>query len=110
MVPITVQAGKWLRDQRPVTPLIRKHAHLGGQLLPWVLAMFVLSVVIYLLGRRSVEATRPVVLPPTAGAARVQVLVAVLATVAAVGSVVQVARIGDSGAQAVWQGYLPAAR
>jgi hypothetical protein len=110
MVPITVQAGKWLRDQRPVTPLVKKHAHLGGQLLPWVIAMFVLSVVIWFLARRTAEATKPVVLPPSAGVARVQILVAVLATVAAAGSIVQTVRIGDSGAQAVWQGYLPGAK
>jgi hypothetical protein len=104
MVPVTTQAGEWLRDHLPATPLIRRHAELGDQLLPWVLAMFVLSVVVWLLGRRPEEARRPVVLEPTAGMAKVQLLVAVLATVAAVGSVVQTYRIGDSGAQAVWQG------
>jgi hypothetical protein len=106
LVPITVQAGKWFRARLRPTPLIAKHAHLGGQLLPWVVAMFVLSVAVWLLGRRTTEARRPVVLPATAGTARVQILVAVLATVAAVGTIVQTVRIGDSGAQAVWHGSI----
>ncbi|MCU1592579.1 MAG: hypothetical protein JWP11_3835 [Frankiales bacterium] len=108
MVPVTTSAGKWLRDhlnpQLAATEPVRRHAHLGGQLLPWVIGMLVLSVAVFVLGRRSEEAGQPVVLAPTAGMARVQVLVAVIATVVAVGSVVQTYRIGDSGAQAVWKG------
>jgi hypothetical protein len=106
MVPVTVSAGEWLQDRLRPAPLITKHAELGDQLLPWVIAMFVMSVVVWLLGRRPEEAREAIVLPPTAGIAKVQVLVAVLATVAAVGSMVQTYRIGDSGAQAVWQGSI----
>jgi hypothetical protein len=106
VVPITTHAGYWLRDHlRVTTPLIQRHAHLGRQLLPWVAAMFVLSVAVWLLGRRPAEAEKPIVLQPAAvGSAKVQLLVAVLATVVAVGSMVQTIRIGDSGAQAVWKG------
>jgi hypothetical protein len=103
-VPVTTSAGEWLERRVPRQPLVQRHAHLGDQLLPFALAVFVLSVVVYVLGRRGREAERALVLPPTAGMAAVQVLVAVLATVAAVGTVVQVYRIGDSGAQAVWTG------
>jgi hypothetical protein len=110
MVPITTHAGTWLRNRLHPTPLIRRHAELGHQLLPWVIAMFVLSLVVWLLGRRPEEAREPLVLEPTAGIARVQLVVAVLATVAAVGSVVQTYRIGDSGAQAVWQGTIGATK
>jgi hypothetical protein len=104
MVPVTAKAGQWLRDHLRPTPLIKQHAELGGHLLPWVIAMFAMSVLVWLLGRRPQEARQPVVLAPTAGIAKVQVLVAALATVAALGSVVQTSRIGDSGAKAVWQG------
>lgn len=34
-VPITTSAGKWLRDRVPNTALVRRHAGLGGQLLPF---------------------------------------------------------------------------
>ena len=108
MVPVTTHAGYWLRDHLPTqlghSAAVTRHAHLGAELLPWVAAMFVLSLVVFWLGRTAPEARRPVVLPPTAGIAAVQMLVAVLATAAAVGSVVQTYRIGDSGAQAVWKG------
>ncbi|MCU1673378.1 MAG: hypothetical protein JWN77_1491 [Frankiales bacterium] len=104
VVPVTTSAGEWLEQRLPRQPLVQRHAQLGDQLLPYVIAVFVLSVVVHLLGRRSAEARRTLVLPPAAGLARVQLLVAVLATVAAVGSVVQVYRIGDSGARAVWTG------
>ena len=104
VVPVTASAGEWLERRLPRQPLVQRHAQLGDQLLPYVIAVFVLSVVVYLLGRRTAEAQRTLVLPPTAGLARVQLLVAVLATAAAVGSVVQVYRIGDSGARAVWTG------
>jgi hypothetical protein len=108
MVPITTSSGKWFRDHLPPalanSAPVKKHADLGDQLLPWVIAMFVLSAAVWFLSRRTGEATDPVVLPATAGLAAIQMLVAVLATVAAVGAVVQTARIGDSGAQAVWKG------
>jgi hypothetical protein len=107
LVPVTASAGEWLqgalRRNGVRSPLIDKHADLGGQLLPWVAGMFLLSVAVWLLGRGE-EARRAIVLPPTQGSARVQLLVAVLATVVAVGSLVQVFRVGDSGAKAVWSG------
>ena len=104
LVPITTSSGEWLQDQLPRTPLIERHADLGNSLLPWVAGMFVLSAAVWLLGRRPEEARQTLVLPPTHGSAKVQVLVAVLATAVAAGTLVQVYRVGDSGAKAVWTG------
>lgn len=104
LVPITSHAGGWLRDRLRPTPLIEKHAQLGNRLLPWVIAMLLVSIVVYVVGRRPAEVVRPVVVETTAGTARLQVLVAVLATVIAVGSAVQTYRVGESGARAVWAG------
>lgn len=92
-VPLTTQAGEWLRDRLRPTPLLREHVEMGEQLLPWVAAVFVLSVGLWLLARRREPLRRELALG-----------LAALATVAAAGAVVQTARIGDSGAQAVWQG------
>ena len=105
LVPITASSGQWLKDQLRPTPLIERHADLGERLWPWVLAVFVLSVAVYLLGRRGDAAGAA--LPPTAGAVGVQVLVAVLATAVAVGAMWQTYRVGDSGARAVWTGTVP---
>ena len=107
MVPITRSAGLWLQKQLHPTPLIQRHAQLANQLLPWVVALFVLSVAGWLLERRAAE-PRTVGRPALAlGSARLQLIVAVLVTVAAVGTLVQIARVGDSGAKAVWTGVLP---
>ena len=108
MVPVTTSAGKWLRNhinpQLAASDAVRRHAHLGNQLLPWVVGMFVLSVAVWLLGRRSAEAREQG--PPAMARtpALLPIAVAVLATVVAAGAVVQTVRIGDSGAKAVWTG------
>ena len=112
MVPITTNAGNWLRDhlnpELAASAPVRKHAELGDDLLPWVIAMFVLSIAVFVLDRRTRQAREPVVLAPSAGTvgaqAIVQIAVAVLATVAAIGSIYLTVKIGDSGAQAVWKG------
>lgn len=100
LTPITANAGEWLQDQLPDAPAIRRHADLGEQLWPWVLALFLLSVVAHLLARRAEAADATRTAPP----AWLPVLVAVLATAAAVGATVQTVRIGESGARAVWEG------
>jgi hypothetical protein len=104
LVPVTTHAGEWLKDRLPKTRAIERHANLGDQLLPWVAAMFVLSLAVWRLGRRQSEAAKPLTQPPTQGSVRVQLLVAVLATAVAAGNLVTVYRIGDSGAKAVWTG------
>jgi hypothetical protein len=129
LVPVTTHAGEWLRDRVPATPLIDRHAELGDSLLPWAVAMFVVAVLLWyvhlgarLPGRLGSGARRLQAAPdgPAASSAvaaqqatltvappRANVLTliaAVLATALAVGSVVQVVRIGESGSKAVWQG------
>jgi hypothetical protein len=108
MVPITTNSGKWFRDHLPPelanSAPVKRHADLGDGLLPWVIAMFVLSLAVVLLARRTPDATHPVVPRPTSGAAAIQLVVAVLATAVALFAIVQTVRIGDSGAQAVWKG------
>jgi hypothetical protein len=102
LVPITANAGQWLQKQVPggfEDTLILKHADRGEHLWPWVLALFLLAAAGHLLARRAETAG-----PAPAGPGWLPVLVAVLATVAAVGATVQTARIGDSGARAVWEG------
>jgi hypothetical protein len=144
-VPITTHAGEWLEERVAPTPLVKRHADLGDTLLPWVIAMFVLSAALWALRRYQPGAGSeasvypvddyPVDEPVTVGApggapapapaprrARraasaatatrpapgglrvVAVVLAVLSIAAAVGSITQVYRIGESGAKAVWSG------
>ncbi len=105
MVPITVNAGKWLYERVEQTPSAEEHQEMGTSLLPWAIALFVVSVVQW--AWFCISAT-----PATTGTLRsrqsvrtgvaVFLLLAVLIT--AVGSTVAVVRIGDSGARAVWLG------
>ena len=116
-VPITVSAGEWLAARIGKTPAIEHHEHLGHELLPWAIALFVVAVAEY--AWFSYGAAR--LLPASADSgtsagsgtsavaqrrttATITVVATVLALIVAGGSVVQVYRIGDSGARAAWKG------
>ncbi|MEW2291167.1 DUF2231 domain-containing protein [Streptomyces sp. NPDC006743] len=100
-VPLTTGAGEWLEKHVASNALVRRHAELGDGLLPWAAGLFVLAVVVWWAARRT-AASGP------SGTSRwttapVRVAAAVLALVVAGGAVVDVYRIGDSGAKAAWQ-------
>ncbi|SDM83355.1 DUF2231 domain-containing protein [Actinacidiphila guanduensis] len=108
-VPLTTHAGEWLEKHTDSDPLVRRHAELGDTLLPWVLGLFVVTVAVWWLDRRTPASTAAAATGDQQGAAQgllarvpVRVTVIVLALVVAVGAVVQVYRIGDSGAKAAW--------
>jgi hypothetical protein len=108
-VPLTTHAGEWLEKHTDSDPLVRRHAELGDTLLPWVLGLFVVTVAVWWLDRRTPASTAAATTGDQQGAAQgllarvpVRVTVIVLALVVAVGAVVQVYRIGDSGAKAAW--------
>ena len=104
MVPVTTEAGEWLARRMRNTPLIEKHVEIADNLLPWVVGVFAVAVVQWgyyrfglpaSVGRGSRKPTQNV---------PAMVLLALLAVVTAAGSVVEIYRIGDSGAKAVWTG------
>lgn len=108
---LAMQAGEWLQQRVPATPLVREHTKLGDTLLPWTFGLLVFSaavVVVALWSRRSVtaRATRP------AGSKGYGLVlrfgVPAVAVVLAAGALVQTYRIGESGAKAVWQGRVSA--
>jgi hypothetical protein len=113
VVPVAMNAGKWLRDhlqgnQGNINPRIVRHTHLGYELWPWVLGLFVVAAALWLLGLRYELTWRA---GATGAAARrpvlpvwVTALVAVAAVAVSVGAIVQLVRIGDSGSKAVWTG------
>lgn len=112
-VPLTTDAGEWLEHRVPATPLVREHAGLGDTLLPWAVGLAVLGLAILVREVLAARAARracgdgrggrgsAAALP---GGAVLTGVLAVLVLVVAVGSVVTVYRIGDSGARAVWTG------
>lgn len=46
-VPVTTHAGHWLQARVAMTPLIRKHVALGSRVLPWMIALFVVAVLVW---------------------------------------------------------------
>ncbi|MCX4913127.1 MULTISPECIES: DUF2231 domain-containing protein [unclassified Streptomyces] len=110
-VPLTTSAGEWLERHVDSNALVRKHAELGDQLLPWAIGLFVVAAGVWWAYRRTARTA-----PETSGAIGVRVATplrvaaAVLSLVVGVGACVQVYRIGDSGAKAAWHdGYSAAA-
>ncbi len=95
LTPITANAGEWLYDQEHRhRDILNTHAERGGLMIYFSIALLVVAVVVALVHWREVRAAAP-------GLA-VTVLLAVVAIVVGAAAIVQVVRIGDSGAQSVW--------
>ncbi|WP_232466268.1 DUF2231 domain-containing protein [Diaminobutyricimonas sp. LJ205] len=95
MVPITVLAGRELKEIVGPLPAVLRHESFGNMLLPWVVALFVVSAgqwAWYRWGER--RRARPAQLVP--------ILIGIAAVVVGVGTLVIIVLIGDSGARAVW--------
>ncbi|MEU6772307.1 DUF2231 domain-containing protein [Streptomyces sp. NPDC046759] len=101
-VPLTTHAGEWLERHVDDDALVRRHTELGDGLLPWALGLFVLAALVWWAAGRRAAAE-----PGRSGNTRwsalpVRIVVGVLSLAVAVGAVVDVYRIGDSGAKAAW--------
>ncbi|MFD4510195.1 DUF2231 domain-containing protein [Streptomyces sp. NPDC058457] len=102
-VPLTTQAGEWLERHVTDSALVQRHAELGDGLLPWAAGLFFLAALVWW-GARATAEPRPDVMGTAIwSAAPVRVAAVVLSLVVAAGAVVDVYRIGDSGAKAAWR-------
>ncbi|MFI1331012.1 DUF2231 domain-containing protein [Streptomyces sp. NPDC020845] len=105
-VPVATQAGEWLEEHVDSNALVRRHAELGDGLLPWAAGLFVLATVVWWTTRRSTSVEAAPGEQNRAAAPRsalvVRVAAVVLSVGVAAGAVVDVYRIGDSGAKAAW--------
>lgn len=102
LLPIVMLAGQWFQARVPSTPLILQHAALGMTLWPWVLALFVFSVLqwgwFFYLDRPGSPRR------PSATVRRVVIVaLTVIAVALAVATIVDVVLIGEAGARAIWQ-------
>ena len=95
MTPVTADAGEWLADRVGTSAALRTHAHLGGTLIYIVSA---LGATVMLLAAVHARQARGRTVKFA-----LQSLVSVLVIAAAVTTLVQTYRIGDSGARAVWE-------
>ncbi len=129
-VPITTNAGHWLKAHIQVggatLARVNRHAALGGTLLPWAIGIFVVAAVLWVLHRRfdmswrasspqRAESAESIGFSDSSVLAErrptkqllpvwITAVVAVAAIAVSVGGLVQLYRIGDSGAKSVWTG------
>ena len=117
-VPLATQAGEWLEEHVPESPLVEQHAGEGDAVLAWVVGLFVVACAVWLVGavadrgrvgrtpdgdRSGVGGDQPAGAASWAGASWARALVAVVTLVVAAGATLAVYRAGDSGARAAWQ-------
>lgn len=109
MVPLATQSGEGLEHSVPHSALVEKHAELADSLLPLMIGVTLVALVQLWLDRRTSavgavagddDGDGPRRGPSTPRAAGL--VVAVVALLVSAGTLVQVGRIGHSGAKAVW--------
>lgn len=95
LTPLTTDAGEWLEKRVPEGASVQTHAELGDSMLYFALGLALVAALLVAQHIRDRRGTRPV---------RWQsIAVAVLAVVVGVATMVQVYRIGESGARAAWE-------
>jgi hypothetical protein len=97
LTPITTSAGEWLERQRTsVSPILQEHAERADWMIYSSVALLAVAVALAVLhwleGRSDKRRTAATV------------LVAIVALVVGVSSIVTVVRIGHTGAESVWGG------
>jgi hypothetical protein len=100
--PLSTSSGESLEHTMGGSALIERHSELADGLLPWMLALTVLAAGLYVWHWRSQR--HGTGRARSSGPRWVALLVCSAAAVAAVGTGVQVVRIGHSGAEAAWSG------
>lgn len=103
LVPITTAAGESLKALVGATPAVLTHEALGLMLLPWAIALFVVSAaqwIWYRYSQKRVTERSPV------WARVVVIAIGALAVVVSVGTMILLVLIGDAGARAVWGGLI----
>jgi glucan phosphoethanolaminetransferase (alkaline phosphatase superfamily) len=95
LTPLTTTAGVWLSARvGPTTPVLANHEQLGATLI-YVVAALLATVIVLAAVHVRQERGRTVTIT-------LQAVVAVLVIAAAVTTLVQTYRVGDSGARAAW--------
>ncbi|HXS87529.1 MAG TPA: DUF2231 domain-containing protein [Mycobacterium sp.] len=95
LTSITASAGEWFYDQQHhPRDILNTHADRGSTMIYFSIALLVVAVVLAVVHRRELRAVAP--------RRMVSVAIALLAVVVGVAATVQMVRIGDSGARAVW--------
>ena len=95
LTPITTGAGEWLKDQRrSVSPILQEHAERGDWMIYFSAALLVVALALVALHWLEGRSDRP--------RKALAIVVAVVALLVGVSSIVTVARIGHTGSESVW--------
>jgi len=94
LTPMTTDAGEWLQHQVGRSPQLHAHTELGDTMIYFAIALAIASALLVII---HVRQTRGHAVTPA-----VTAIVAAVVIVASTATVVQVYRIGDSGARASW--------
>jgi uncharacterized membrane protein len=102
-IPVATKSGEGLAT-RVGNP--GQHAELGDVLIWFALPLLAAAVALFVLQRGAARAAAPTPQGPAAprGRSPLTIVIAVLAVAIAGANLVQIYRVGDSGARAVWQG------
>ena len=114
LMPVTTNAGDYLERHITVGPPVQRkiehHEALGRQLIWYVIGLLIVSIAVWALGRLLDGASVPFIAPASKAARTVPSWVTIAAVgvsiALAVATTVQLYRIGDTGAHAVWDGVL----
>jgi uncharacterized membrane protein len=93
LTPLTTDAGEWLERHVARSAAVHTHTELGDTMIYFSVALLLaaLAVTAVQLRERKSDPSRPLTL-----------IVALLAIAVAVGTIVQIYRIGESGSRATW--------
>lgn len=94
LTPLTVEAGEWLEQRVGATDVLRDHATLGDTMLYFAIGLLLGAVLLAFVHLRE-QRDRPL-------STIVTVVIAAIVVVASGAAVIQVYRIGESGARSAW--------
>ncbi|WP_415972528.1 DUF2231 domain-containing protein [Rhodococcus sp. 077-4] len=95
LTPLTTEAGEWLEKRVPETAAVEQHTEIGDWMIYFSVGLVVVAAALVLLHLRERRGNAPVRWQSFA--------VVVLAVVIGATTIVQVYRIGESGARAAWE-------
>ncbi|MCH5644757.1 MULTISPECIES: DUF2231 domain-containing protein [unclassified Gordonia (in: high G+C Gram-positive bacteria)] len=103
-IPLTTSAGEALEKKIPHSDAVEHHAELGETMIYWMGPLFALTVIWWALHNERIAAAAASRAPVLSGDGGrwIGIVLGVAIVVVAIGSVVTVILIGESGARAVW--------
>ena len=94
LTPLTIDAGEWLAKRKGRSPLLHAHTELGDTMAYFSIALVAAAALIAFVHLREArgKSVKPIA----------RWLIAAIVVIASVATIVQVYRVGDSGAKATW--------